>query len=238
MKRLLQNEQLRPTERRDAYFHWEPLKCMNHESNCPLSPNYQGGWAASVPPTCSCHKSAEKWKCIEHKGQPGNAYLDCEFCKPATDTAEKCDCCPGGMQGWQHTRLCAANKPKPTTDTGDWRERFHDYYFDKNNYKDFATLKAFIAKEISHAENVMAMLAAKSNFERYKQGVEAGRAAVEAERPIYYPSREAFTEAMKQVEAAERARVRDQLAAVKTPPQWDEQSWSEAKSDLLETLKD
>jgi hypothetical protein len=38
---------------------------MNHQINCPLSPQHQGGWAATVPPTCTCGlmKNQEKGCC-------------------------------------------------------------------------------------------------------------------------------------------------------------------------------
>lgn len=179
---------------------------------------------------CPCHKSAEK-QCTCPPPKPYD-WKHLEGC-PTTDT----------FKDYMRNRMddpaligeaaTAGAKDqdemlKRATDTSDWRERFDQQFDDAFFVMPLTTqaqLKAFIAKEI-----------------------ETARAAIEDERPIYYPSREAFVEAMEATKAAERARLREVIAGQKITDVGYTQSMSHrghyergyntALTDLLETLKD
>lgn len=85
-------------------------------------------------PACRCHRpTTEKWKCIEHKGQLGTAYLDCEFCKPpTTEKRLHTDSCL--VRKNHGTCMCECHHP--TTHTSDWRERFENAFHQDKDLND------------------------------------------------------------------------------------------------------
>jgi hypothetical protein len=74
------------------------------------------------------------------------------------------------------------------------------------------------------------------------EAYEIGRAAVEAERPIYYPSREAFAEAMDKMReegrADERPRLRTVIAGLTEYKRHDLPDCVVTKLDLLEPIQE
>lgn len=123
------------------------------------------------------------------------------FKSPTTDTAEKntarCDKCFVGDLHKARQFECLGGKcgcpcPKPTTDTGDWRERFDEQYqsfqlCEVVNKRDFDRLKAFIAKEIERTKKD-GYLVTKNIYEAvrkegYATGKEEGRQEALTELP-------------------------------------------------------
>lgn len=97
-----------------------------------------------------------------------------------TDTAEKrCGCDAHKPDDDRNHDFKDCPLHVPTTDTSDtWRERFESYYFDKTTYKDFATLKAFIEKEIAAAREEGFTTSSQATVGDFEAGRAAERARV------------------------------------------------------------
>lgn len=214
---------------------------------------------------CVCHATdtAEKQAigfCPNCGALAGEHRAGCPL-KPTTDTSEMKT---GSCVSWEcHKKfhdtcksplyLCACECH--LLDTSDWRERFSNKFGDRYNNvpgnmpivatgTPMLTLIRFIEKELESERNrlrVRGELGTRLAEKHFEAGKEAGREEALSTVKIGRNSEivigsPCWRAAMTEGRAAEKARLQERIAFLPAPPQWTEQSWHEAKADILNLL--